>query len=232
MTAPTHLICDCDGVLIDSEAVAFEVLQTELADLMPGRDVAAAIQPRLGLTLDDLLLDIAAEHGFHLSPTRTEAIHQAVESAKVRLLRAVPGVATALTAIGLPKAVASNSDGHRVLYALQRTGLWPLFDGRVYTADQVGAAKPRPDVYLAACTGFPAEPAGCLVIEDSVTGVTAAVAAGMRVFGFVGGSHTGPDQAHKLRAAGAEQTFHDMGELPELVRRLGAQRRTNRTALY
>jgi HAD superfamily hydrolase (TIGR01509 family) len=228
MTAPTHLICDCDGVLIDSEAVAFEVLQTELADLLPGRDLTAVIQPRLGLTLDDLLGDIAAEHRLTLLPARVEAIHQAVESAKVRLLRPVPGVVEALAAIALPKAVASNSDGHRVLRALQRTGLWPLFDGRVYTADQVGAAKPKPDVYLAACAGFPAAPAACLVVEDSVTGVTAAVAAGMRVIGFVGGGHAGPDQAHKLRAAGAEQTFDNMTALPELLRQLSARPRPAR----
>lgn len=222
-TALTHLICDCDGVLIDSEAVAFEVLRKELAALVPGIDAAAAIQPRLGLTLDHLLRDIAAEAGVAFPPARVEAIHALVESEKVRQLRAVPGVEAALKALPLPKAVASNSDNHRVLHALQRSGLLPLFEGRVYTADLVGAAKPRPDVYLAAARGFGTDPASCLVIEDSVTGVTAARAAGMCVLGFVGGGHTSADQADKLLAAGAELTFHDMGALPDLVGRLAVR---------
>lgn len=218
--AITHLICDCDGVLIDSEAIAFEVLQIEVAKLIPGINAAAAVQPRLGLTLEMLLSDIASEAGISLAEHNLEPIREAVESEIASRLQAVPGVAAALGAIALPKAVASNSSGQRVHDALHRTGLWPLFDGRVYTADKVGAAKPRPDVYLAASAGFAAEPESCLVLEDSVTGVTAAVAAGMRVLGFVGAGHTAPDQAQKLRAAGAHLTFSDMRALPELVQQL------------
>lgn len=216
----THLICDCDGVLIDSEAVAYTVLCQELAADLPGLDPAVDIQPRLGLTLAHLLNDLATAKGIHFSAARLAAIHQAVEDAKVRELRCVPGVAAALAAIPLPKAVASNSDGHRVQQALERTGLWPLFAGRVYTADLVGAAKPRPDVYLAAAAGFGVAPASCLVVEDSVTGVTAAITAGMRVIGFVGGGHTSDDQAARLLAAGAELTFHDMAALPALIAQL------------
>jgi HAD superfamily hydrolase (TIGR01509 family) len=218
--AITHLICDCDGVLIDSEAIAFEVLQIEVAKLIPGIDAAAAVQPRLGLTLDMLLSDIAHEAGVALAAHQLEPIREAVESEIASRLQAVPGVADALGAIALPKAVASNSAFHRVHDALHRTGLWPLFDGRVYTADKVGAAKPRPDVYLAASAGFAVEPESCLVLEDSVTGVTAATAAGMCVLGFVGAGHTAPDQAQKLLAAGAHLTFSDMRALPELVQNL------------
>lgn len=222
--AVSHLVCDCDGVLLDSEAAAQRALQTQLAARLPsGVDAAAVIQPRLGMTLEALLADIARQHPLPLTPDEIARIRRAVDAEVAARLRAVPGVAAALRAIPLPKAVASNSAGARVRAALRRTGLWPLFQGRVHCADEVGAAKPAPDVYLAACRSLRAAPDRCLALEDSVTGVAAARAAGLRVLGFAGAGHIAAGHAERLLAAGAGLVFDDMRRLPELVRRLQAR---------
>ena len=113
--------------------------------------------------------------------------------------------------------MASNSVSARVLSALERTGMAPLFHQRVFTPDLVGHAKPHPGVYLAAAAAFGVPPGQCLVLEDSVTGVTAAVAAGMTVLGFIGGGHIAAGQEARLKAAGAHVVFSDMASLPALV---------------
>ena len=218
----THLISDCDGVLIDSEAVALQALLELLAPRLPnlpqGVTLQGLIEPRLGQRLVPLMQDIYKQLGLPQLPAdEIMAIGNAVDAACDAQLRAVPGVAQALAAIALPKAVASNSVSARVLSALERTGMAPLFDQRVFTPDLVGHAKPHPGVYLAAASAFGVPPSQCLVLEDSVTGVTAAVAAGMTVLGFIGGGHIAPGQEARLKAAGAHVVFNDMASLPALV---------------
>ena len=218
----THLISDCDGVLIDSEAVALqallELLTPRLPNLPEGITVQGLIEPRLGQRLVPLMQDIYKDLGLPPLPAdEIMSIGNAVDAACDAQLRAVPGVAQALAAIPLPKAVASNSVSARVLSALERTGMAPLFQNRVFTPDLVGHAKPHPGVYLAAASAFGVPPSQCLVLEDSVTGVTAAVAAGMTVLGFIGGGHIAPGQEARLMAAGAHVVFDDMASLPALV---------------
>ena len=218
----THLISDCDGVLIDSEAVALQALLSLLAprltDLPAGMTLQGLIEPRLGLRLVPLIHDIYAQLELpQLPEDEVLAIGHAVNVMCDEQLSAVPGVAQALAAIALPKAVASNSVSARVHAALTRTGMVELFGGRYFTPDLVGHAKPHPGLYLAAAAGFGVPPARCLVLEDSVTGVTAAVAAGMTVLGFIGGGHIAEGQEARLKAAGAKYVFSDMGKLPELV---------------
>jgi beta-phosphoglucomutase-like phosphatase (HAD superfamily) len=104
-----------------------------------------------------------------------------------------------------------------VATVLARTGLVRFFGDRLFCADSVANPKPAPDVYLAAAQGFRLAPSACLVIEDSVTGVTAASAAGMTVLGFIGGGHASDAQIDKLHKAGARHVFDDMLQLPELV---------------
>jgi len=129
----------------------------------------------------------------------------------------VAGIEAALAQVPLTKACASNSFRPYVESVLARTGLVKFFGDRLFCADAVPNPKPAPDVYLAAAQGLGLAPSACLVVEDSVTGVTAASAAGMTVLGFIGGGHASDAQIDALHAAGARHVFDDMLQLPELV---------------
>ena len=212
----THLISDCDGVLIDSEAIALQALADFLAPIAGGRErVLPLIRPRLGLKLEALVLGVCAELGLpEPSAAELAAMRGVVEGECDSKAQPVPGVQDALRAIALPKAVASNSRAVRVQGLLERTGLISLFNGGLYTADIAGRPKPDPAVYLMAAAAMGADPASCVVVEDSITGVHAAVAAGAVVLGFTGGPHSPPDQAERLLLAGARMVFGSMAELP------------------
>ncbi|UEP29466.1 HAD family phosphatase [Burkholderia sp. B21-005] len=212
------LICDCDGVLIDSEAVAADVIVRELDARWPGVDARPAVMPLLGLRIERVLAGASEAVGRTLSADDVDAIRRAVEAAAVNAPM-VDGIETALAAISLPTACASNSYRAYVEAALARTGLARFFGDRLFCADAVARPKPAPDVYLAAARALGAVPAQCLVVEDSVTGITAAAAAGMTVLGFVGGGHASAAQVDALRGIGARHVFDDMHELPGYVAR-------------
>ncbi|HKT93313.1 MAG TPA: HAD family phosphatase [Paraburkholderia sp.] len=211
------LICDCDGVLIDSEAVAARVLVRELEARWPGVDAAPVVMPLLGQRIERVLGGAGEALGRSLSAVDVDVI-RVVAEAEAREAPLFPGVVAALEAVTLTKACASNSYTAVVREVLARNGLERFFGERVYCADIVARPKPAPDVYLAAAQGMDVSPAACLVVEDSVTGVSAARAAGMTVLGFVGGTHVGGDaHAHELREAGAIEIFDDMTTLPARV---------------
>jgi HAD superfamily hydrolase (TIGR01509 family) len=210
------LICDCDGVLIDSEAVAAHMLVTELEALWPGVDVEPVLLPLLGLRIEAVLASAADTVGRTLTHEQVISIRRAVEVAAMQA-PTVPGIAQALEAVPFTKACASNSFSSYVESVLNRTGLVRFFGERRFCADMVENPKPAPDVYLAAARSLNVDPLRCLVVEDSVTGVTAARAAGMQVLGFIGGGHATEGQIHTLTRAGAEVVFDDMSRLPQLV---------------
>ena len=126
----------------------------------------------------------------------------------------LPIVGEAIAAIGLPRCVASSGTPEKIRHGLTYAGLYDLLAPHIFSATQVKRGKPAPDLFLFAAEQMRAAPERCLVIEDSVPGVTGAVAAGMTVLGFHGGSHCRPGYGDTLRAAGAAATFDDMRELP------------------
>ncbi|KAF1043637.1 MAG: 6-phosphogluconate phosphatase [Herbaspirillum frisingense] len=227
----THLVCDCDGVLLDSESIALRVLHRELLPLLPalsgngGQDedearsaaLHSAIANRLGMYTDLLLDELDLEFELALSASQIQRIHQTVGRACGEEAQPVPGIVEALQAIRLPRAVASNSDAPRIEAGLRRCGLLPQFEGRIYSAHAVGKPKPAPDVYLAAAAGFGVDPARCVAVDDSVTGVRAAAAAGMHVLGFTGVAHDRRAMARQLKDAGAHKVFDDMKQFPQLI---------------
>jgi HAD superfamily hydrolase (TIGR01509 family) len=118
-----------------------------------------------------------------------------------------------LDSVKIQGCVASSSDLDRVELSLQIAGLHDCFSGNIFTAQMVARGKPAPDLFLYAAGRMQTVPENCLVIEDSIAGVQAGRAAGMRVFGFFGGDHCPPGHGQVLIENGAELAFADMREL-------------------
>ncbi len=130
----------------------------------------------------------------------------------------MPGIEALLAGLPVPRCVASNGHLPRVRERLALTGLLPLFDPHVFSATQVAAGKPAPDLFLHAARELAVAPSECLVVEDSPAGVEAALAARMPVVGFCGGSHCPGDHADRLLAAGCSAVFGQMAELAAFLR--------------
>jgi len=126
-----------------------------------------------------------------------------------RELTPVDGIVEALDAITVPTCVASSGSLDKMAFTLGRTGLYDRFVGRIFSADEVANGKPAPDVFLFAAARMATEPARCVVVEDSASGVAAGTAAGMRVIAYAGGV----TPAHRLAADGVV-VIDDMPALP------------------
>lgn len=213
------LIFDCDGVLVDSELIGNRMLADALCD--HGYDIEPAECRRrfLGMSLPQVFRAVSEEMGQALPDDIENHILNRYEDVFGRELKPIPGVHAMLDALDGPRAVASSGSMIKMKVTLRITGLWARFEPHIYSARLVGAGrgKPAPDIFLHVAETMGTAPADCIVIEDSVHGVEAAIAAGMGIFGFTGGSHCGPEHGDNLRRAGAEKVFGDMAELPTLV---------------
>ena len=210
------LIFDCDGVLVDSETLSCQVdaeLLTECGVPYTARDVAREF---IGVSLKDQIARIEALHGFRLPDDFAERLNCTLFARFETELKPIEGVRDAILALPYPRCVASSSLPDRIALTLRVTGLSDLFVD-IFSASQVARGKPAPDLFLHAAAQMRVSPAECLVIEDSTAGVQAALAAGMRVIGFSGGGHCGPEHGEKLRQAGASVVIERMVDLPETV---------------
>jgi len=208
---PDLLIFDCDGVLVDSEPISCAVLAEALSREGVPADVTSVKRHFLGRSLR-VVRPHALEQGIAL-PEDFEARLNATLLARFREeLQPIPGVAELLEAWGPQVCVASSSHLERVRLCLHLTGLDRFFGDRVYTAEMVRHGKPAPDLFLHAAAQLGAAPARCLVLEDSPSGVRAAQAAQMEVWGFTGGAHHAGSQAASdlLTDAGATRVLDDM----------------------
>ncbi|QEA40702.1 HAD-IA family hydrolase [Pistricoccus aurantiacus] len=220
------LIFDCDGVLVDSEIIAEKVLQECLADWLPDLHAEDELRQALGMTTG-AILDKLARRSTHALPTNALArIERAIDARLATDLEAIQGVAEAIRKLEIPLAIVSNSGRRRVAVSLKATGLdAELSQVPLFTAEQVERPKPEPDVYRLAARSMGCAPTECLVVEDSVSGVTAAQAAGMTVIGFTGASHIEPGYDRRLQQAGAWGIMADMQDLESLVQRWHEGRR-------
>src|SRR5262249_43571335 len=134
-------------------------------------------------------------------------------------LMPIPHVAGAIAAIDLPLCVASSGTPEKIRHGLTSAGLYDRLAPHIFSASEVSRGKPAPDLFLFAAQKMKTPRERRLVIEASFPGVTGAVAAGMPVLGFHGGSHCRADTAARLRAAGAVEAFDDMRQLPALIDR-------------
>jgi HAD superfamily hydrolase (TIGR01509 family) len=213
-----HLIFDCDGVLVDSEPLSMRVDVQILAENGVVMSEAEAHRRFVGRTFSAMLDEISREFGVSFpADASTQKDLRLLELYETDL-RVVDGVEAALEALGPQHfSVASNSPYERVETALRIARLTRFFGNRITTFEHVARGKPEPDVFIEAARRAGYVPQDCIVVEDSVTGVTAAHRAGCHVLGFTG-THPHPDeQAPKLLKAGAASVFSHMSELPRLV---------------
>jgi HAD superfamily hydrolase (TIGR01509 family) len=206
------VIFDCDGVLIDSERIAIKVDVLALRELGWPLSDADVIARFLGRSDRETRAAIEAHLGRKLPEGWTEQIQQQYRQAFAADLTPVDGVLEALERITLPTCVASSGTHEHLRYTLSLTGLYERFAGRIFSADDVAAGKPAPDLFLHAASEMGTSPADCVVIEDSRPGVEAARAAGMRVLAFAGGLTPA-----ELLAGPDTVVFDDMRDLPALL---------------
>lgn len=212
-----HLICDCDGVLVDSEVIAERTLLRALSAEFPGIDFHAVAHLAFGQRTSLFLAGLEARFRIEIPSGFLATVEQEIDAELKRTLAPVAGVRDALTQVTLPAAVVSNSRLTRIAASLERVGLTDLFGPRVFSAEQVERPKPHPDVYLHAARELGVEPARCLVVEDSITGLTAARAAGMKTIAFVGASHVPKGYAQVLGNLGVTRIVERMEQLPALI---------------
>ena len=211
---------DCDGVLVDSEPITNGVLRDMLEELGWTLSPDECMRTFVGKTLKDEAALIEVRTGQRLTDAWLAQFRERRNAALTLDLRVVEGAVDAVGHIYRMLAgriaCASGADRIKVELQLTKCGLMPYFQGRVFSGHETPRSKPAPDVYLAAAEAIGVAPTRCVVIEDTVTGVAAGIAAGATVFGYSppGAGHDAP---RALRDAGASLIFTRMQELPALL---------------
>jgi HAD superfamily hydrolase (TIGR01509 family) len=214
------VLFDCDGVLVDSEPITNGVLRDMLEErgwtltreecmrLFVGKavkDEAATIEARTGHAVTDEWLARFRERrnlGLERDLVAIRNVHAAVEEVHARFDGRI--------------ACASGADLFKVRLQLEKVGLMRWFDGRIFSGHDLPRSKPFPDVYLAAAAAVGAPALRCAVVEDTITGIAAGIAAGATVFGY-SPPEAGHDAPQALRNAGASAIFTDMAQLAGLL---------------
>jgi len=214
---PDLVIFDNDGVLVDSEPITHGVLVDMVRAVGVSMDVQEALSLFKGGKMTDCVAELEQRRGAPMAGDFVQEFRERCDVIYRRDLQAMPGVAGMLDAIeaaAMPYCVASNGPADKVRTTLGAVGLLPRFQDRIFSAYTRQRFKPDPDVFLQAADSLGVDPARCVVIEDSVHGVEAATAAGMRVLGFGTDDVTAP-----LREQGAT-TFDSFEKLPTLLSEL------------
>lgn len=210
-------IFDCDGMLVDSELIALDVLSHMMGEFGLPMSVAQCQDAFMGRHNADIIRAIEARLGCPLPADEGSRMRARMIDRMKAELKPVAGVADALRQLDGPLCVASSSDRERITLTLAITGLDTFFGESIFSGTEVAHGKPAPDLFFHAARMMGAAPRDCVVVEDAVAGVRAGVAAGMRVIGFTGGGHTNATHADRLLAAGAEMIVGAMRDLPGVL---------------
>jgi HAD superfamily hydrolase (TIGR01509 family) len=214
------VLFDCDGVLVDSEGITNGVLRDMLEDLGWKLSRQECMRLFVGKAVKDERELIERQTGKALTEEWFVRFRERRNEGLIARVQAIPGAVEAVAALSERFrgriACCSGADRFKVELQLRKCGLMEFFEGRVYSGHETPRSKPFPDVYLAAMEPLGVRPERCAVIEDTVTGVTAGVAAGATVFGY-SPAEAGHDAPAALRGAGAAHVFTQMTRLPDLL---------------
>ena len=204
---PKLVIFDCDGVLIDSEAISALMLIETLRNHGVTVDLNYVSKHFLGRSYPTVLKQIRAEFNIVLSDEFEAEYRQRLLKSFATDLQIMPGVRAVITGLDVRYCLATSSSPERLKSSLKLVGLSDLFTDRMFTASEVANGKPAPDLFLHAAAKMNVAPADCLVIEDSLNGIRAGLAAGMKVWRFTGGSHISDTDRHGSASKEADFAF-------------------------
>ena len=205
------VIFDCDGVLVDSEPIDMIVLEQIMREDGYALKEKAALKKYPGIALPDRVAIMRQELNWTPPVRFFDIFSELLIAVSERELKAIPGIHDLIKSLSVPVCVASNGSREEVMMRLRISGLTDYFSNAIFSGLEVPHPKPAPDVYLAAAKAFNVPPNRCIVVEDTVIGVKAAVHAGMKVYG-----HAAYTPAEALRKAGAIP-FDNMTQLQAIL---------------
>ena len=206
------VIFDCDGVLVDSERITNQVFCAMLNELGLAVTLDDMFERFVGHSMQQCIQIITQIRGAPPPDSFVPQLRLRAAEALRQQIKPIPGVAEMLEILSIPFCVASSGEHEKIRLTLGATGLLRYFEGRIFSVADVQRPKPAPDIFLLAAERLGARPSRCAVVEDTPTGVRAAAAAGMHVFGF---SANTPKR--RLADAGAHEVFSDMRLFPQLL---------------
>lgn len=211
------VIFDCDGVLLDSEIIACAADADAYSQL--GFQISMEEVARRFAGMPDEAVDavLANELGKPLPPQFRSQIKRTVLKKYRTELRVIEGAGKLLSKLKISKCIASSASPAKLALGLVETELYELVYPNIFSAQLVERGKPHPDIFQYAANKMNVPAKRCVVIEDSVAGVTAACAAGMDCIGFTGGSHCFEDHSERLKDAGANYVVGRLDEILSIV---------------
>jgi len=207
------VLFDCDGVLVDSEAITCGVLRDMFDEQGWRMTLAECMQRFVGHTVKSQRDTIEAHTGVPLTDAWLQQFFERRNERLERQITAIDGIHDAVAHLHEHCegriAVASGADRFKVEMMLKKVGLHDFFAGRIFSGHEMPRSKPHPDVYLAAAAHLQVPPVDCLVVEDTTVGITAGVAAGATVWAYAPDAAQSPPLLH----AGASRVLGHMREL-------------------
>ncbi|MGR3662217.1 MAG: HAD family hydrolase [Paracoccaceae bacterium] len=217
---PELVIFDCDGVLIDSESISAQMLIQTLKDFGAIVNLAYVSKHFLGRSYPTVLKQIRAEFDIVLPKDFEDEYRTKLLENFEKNLKIMPGISDVIDQLSINFCVATSSSPVRVAKSLDLVGLLSRCEGRIFTASLVANGKPAPDLFFLAAKRMGVSPDNCLVIEDSLNGIRAGLAAGMKVWRFTGGSHISDADRKSSVSREADFAFDRFGEFFEFAPKL------------
>lgn len=216
------VIFDCDGVLVDSEYLSNKISAELITKAGYKIDGSTISQNYAGLTFLDILKEIEKIASVPISANLIPQMTQEFRRRMKKELHALPDIKATIEKMVYPFCICSNARYQEIVDMLKLVNLYEPFAGKIFSAPECGTqkTKPQPDIFIYAAQKYQVNPENCIVIEDSVHGVTGARRANMRVIGFTGGSHSYDGHADALTNAGAETVIHQHKTLLPVLKAL------------
>ena len=209
------VLFDCDGVLINTEEIGYYVIQEMLAEHNVNYSRTDYVELLSGITYEEFHEKLRTDNP-HLPEDFRDELDARMKAAHDEQMAVIDGVVELLQNLkenNIPFAVCSNSGATSLREKLREVGLYDSFVPHIYSRHDVENPKPAPDMYELAARIHGVDPKNCIVVEDTITGTMAGVAAGMNVIGFVGEAHREIGEAELLADAGARMIANSAEEI-------------------